>query len=288
MSDGEKKIADASGQIMLAAKGDRPLPDADWEQGRFLLSNKRLILATADDKQTIPLSQIRRIGGRLDASINARQVADYVTIRLEERTYLVAASDHERFERAIFRALLHRKTLLAKHPAVEGGVVTDQDWEPATLTLDDEGLGVAIKTGRFVDLALEELSGLETEVRTVGDSQRLVVEASHLDGDDTIVETHLAAEEALAEHLREFLKRGMSRTETNVELSETERAVLMALYSGVSPFDIPSFLDRDVDRVEEIYDRLLELDLVEEIRTRREVRLNARGRNIADSVSESQ
>lgn len=288
MSEGERKIADTTGQIMLAAKDGRPLPDAEWKQGRILLSTKRLILATSAHKQTVPLAHIQRLGGRLDASIDARQVSDYLTLRLPDRTYLVAASEHERFEEAVFRALLHGKSLYAKHPAVEGGVVTDQGWEGASLTLDEEGLGIAIRSGRFVNLSLNELSGLETEVRSVNGEQRLVVGASHIDEDGTIVETHLAGSESLAEHLRTYLKRGMSRTETNVDLSETERAVLMGLYSGVSPFDIPSFLGRDVDQIEEIYERLLDLDLVDEVRKRRDVRLNARGRNIAGSVSENQ
>jgi helix-turn-helix protein len=55
----------------------------------------------------------------------------------------------------------------------------------------------------------------------------------------------------------------------------------MALYTGVSSFEIPDFLGMDVDKVEEIFERLIELDVLEEVRKRREVSLKTRGRNIA-------
>ncbi len=66
-----------------------------------------------------------------------------------------------------------------------------------------------------------------------------------------------------------------------------EKEVLMALYTGVSSFEIPDFLGMDVDRVEEIFERLIELDVLKEVRKRREVSLKTRGRNIAsESISE--
>lgn len=288
MSQSERKMADTTGKILLAVKGDRPLSDASWKQGRILLSNKRLILATQDGKQTYPLRDLRQIGGRMDASIDARQVADYVTLRFVDRTYLVAASDHERFEHLLFKALLHGRSVQVKYPAVEGGVVTDANWETASLTLDEDGLALAIQSGTFVSLDLDELSGIQTDMRDVAGTQRIVIAASHLDREGTIVETHIGAAEPHGEHLRTYLLEGLASTETNVELSETEREVLMALYSGISPFEISTFIDRDIDEVEEIYERLLKVDLVDEIRVRREVRLNARGRNVASGISEEQ
>jgi helix-turn-helix protein len=62
----------------------------------------------------------------------------------------------------------------------------------------------------------------------------------------------------------------------------------MALYSGVSPFKIPDFVGMDVDEVEEIYDRLIEDGLLQHVRTRRDVSLKPRGRNIASEVIENQ
>ncbi|MFC7057971.1 hypothetical protein [Halovenus salina] len=58
----------------------------------------------------------------------------------------------------------------------------------------------------------------------------------------------------------------------------------MALYSGVSPFQIPDFVGLDVETVEEIYDELIEAGVLQEKRVRRDVQLKARGRNIASEA----
>jgi len=62
----------------------------------------------------------------------------------------------------------------------------------------------------------------------------------------------------------------------------------MALYSGVSSFEVPEFLDMDPDDVEETYEQLIELDVLQEVRIRREVALKPRGRNIASESMNSQ
>jgi hypothetical protein len=73
-----------------------------------------------------------------------------------------------------------------------------------------------------------------------------------------------------------------------LDLSKTDKQVLTALYSGVSPFDIPSFLGLDVEEVEELYVRLIDHDVLNEVRIRHEVTLNARGRSIASDVISDQ
>jgi helix-turn-helix protein len=74
------------------------------------------------------------------------------------------------------------------------------------------------------------------------------------------------------------------RQEEDYELDDMERQVLMALYSGVSPFEISGFVGIDVDRVEEIYQKLLEVGAVDKVRERTEVTLNAQGRNMASEA----
>jgi helix-turn-helix protein len=62
----------------------------------------------------------------------------------------------------------------------------------------------------------------------------------------------------------------------------------MALYSGVSPFEMADFVGLSVDEVEEIYQHLLEIGAVDEVRTRTEVSLNAQGRNMASEAMSEQ
>ena len=58
----------------------------------------------------------------------------------------------------------------------------------------------------------------------------------------------------------------------------------MALYSGVSPFKIPEFVGRDVDEVEAIYERLIDLGILDRVRVRNEVTLTSSGRSIASDA----
>jgi len=72
--------------------------------------------------------------------------------------------------------------------------------------------------------------------------------------------------------------------EDDYELSEMENQVLMALYSGVSPFEMADFVGSTPDEVEEIYQKLLDVGAVDKVRTRTEVSLNAQGRNMASEA----
>ena len=58
----------------------------------------------------------------------------------------------------------------------------------------------------------------------------------------------------------------------------------MALYSGVSPFEMADFVGTDVKEVEEIYQKLLDAGAVDRVRERTEVTLNAKGRNLASEA----
>ena len=79
-----------------------------------------------------------------------------------------------------------------------------------------------------------------------------------------------------------------SRQDEEYELTETESEVLMALHSGVSPFEMPEFVGADVEEVEAIYDRLIELDVIEVVRERTEVEMTTQGRSVAGKTMNNQ
>ena len=289
MSNEEYKIADTTGRFAVAVNEGRAVNDVSWTSGRILLSNRRLILASNDGKRTIPLSKLQSLGGRHDANQEITRVAGYVSFDLGEQVILVSAGDHESFERDVYRALLDQRMVRAKHLAVAGGVVREEaTWERARVKLDGDGLSAALESGAFVNLDLDDISGLETTERTIDGEKQPVLEVSHTDEEGTSIETHISGPPRRCRFVKSWLDKGVERSKTNVDLDEREREVLMALYSGVSPFEIPAFLGMDVDDVEEIFERLIELDVVEEVRVRREVALNARGRNIASEAMNEQ
>ena len=283
MNDGEYKVTDTSGKFTQAARGGRQLNDASWTQGRILLSNRRIVLATSEGRRTVPLSEVTGIEGRQDASQAIASVAGYVTLRLPDEVLLVAPPDRESFLDSLYRAFLDDRIALAKHPAVAGGVVQDSKWQRARLKVGDDVLNVAVEDGTFVEIDRDDIGTVEVESRDVLGEERTMVAVEHT-VDGTSVQTHLSGPEQRASVVETYLRQGEQRSKSNIDLSDKEKEVLVALYSGVSPFEIPDFLGMDVDEVEGIYERLVEAEVVEEVRVRREVSLRARGRNIASEA----
>jgi hypothetical protein len=287
MKRGEHKLSDTRGRFLRAEKNGRERGDAAWTRGRILLSNKRLILAGSGGKRTFPLSAVEGVEGRYDVNQDVASVSDYLSLRIPDGVVLVAPKEYETFERDFFGAILNQGTFLARHPAVEGGVVQNTEWERSRLKVEAEAVSMATVSGTFVEIRLDDIGDIATGRRTVLDESRLVVEVEHSD-EETSVQTYISGTDRQMSFLETLLRKGEEQSETSLELSETDKQVLTALYSGVSPFDIPSFLGLDVDEVEELYVRLIDHEVLDEVRIRHEVTLNARGRSIASDVISDQ
>lgn len=287
MSQGERKMADSEGRFAVAIRSGRKLNNVSWDSCRILLSNKRLILAKDDNKKQISLNNIKEITDRVDVSSKIAAVSNYIGLRTTaDNVILVSARDQEQFELSIYKALLDGNTVLTKYPAVEGGVITGVDWSKARIQIEEESIAVALKSGEFVDLNYKSISDIEKDKRTVKNESRDIISVSHAI-DKTSYETYIATSKRKIGFIYSFLEKGQDQTESNIELSENEEEVVMALYSGVSPFEVPEFANLDIDEVEEIYEKLLEQDILDEIRVRKEVSLTSRGRNMAsDAMNE--
>ncbi|WP_225335076.1 CheF family chemotaxis protein [Halomicrobium urmianum] len=285
MSDTERKIADTRGQYLLAVQGGQRLTDADWRDCRVVLTNQRIALI-ADEKRQIPLSGIDRIADRFDVNQESASVADYLAFHVGEDVLLVSAADQDSFETDLYRAALDEAVIFVRHPAIEGGVVQDTEWTKGRVKVTDRALRLALADGQAVTVERADIGSLAVEERTVSGAERTVVEVEHSE-DGVSVETHLAGEGFHATVLEVMLAESAERNRADLDLSNTEQRVIMALHSGVSPFDVPEFVGIDVDRTEEIFDRLIELDAISVVRERTEVQLTSKGRSVAgQSVGE--
>lgn len=290
MNGDEYKITDTNGQFTQVIKDGRKLRDVTWTSGRILLSNKRLVLAGNGGKRTIPLGRVREISGRYDVNQMVARVSEYVSVRYDDDVILVStgtAEDETPFEYDCYRALLDQRVVLAKHPAVKGGVIQETDWEKGRVKIAEGALDLAISTGAFVEISLDDVGAVSMGERTVTGKKRVVIEVEHTE-DETSVQTYLSGDNRRTGLLASFLKQNDDEGASNLDLSGVEREILMALYSGVSPFDIPDFLGKEVEAVEGAFERLIDLDVLEEVRIRRDVSLTARGRNVASEAINEQ
>ena len=217
------------------------------------------------------------------------QVDSYVKLQAGRDVWLVSTKAEE-FEDELYSTLLDQIVVLAKHPAVKGGVVQDGGWEKARFKIDDEAedtINLAISSGTFVELDIDDVGTVAVKEKTIRGDERPMLEVEHtIDG--TSVETHLSGSPRHVSLIEGLVRQGEQRNAADdVDLSDDEMQVLMALYSGISPFKIPDFVDMDIDEVEDVYNRLMDDDILEPVRTRREVQLEARGRSIAgDAIAD--
>ena len=286
---GEHALVDAKGKFVQVVKDGRKRNDIEWLPGRILLSNKRLVLATNEGKRTIALSKVTSVTAS-QMNQQLAQVDSYVKLQAGRDVWLVSAKGSEQFEDELYSTLLDQIVVLVKHPAVKGGVVQETGWEKARFKLDEEAedtINLAISSGTFVELDIDDVGTVEAKQKTVRGDERPLLEVEHtIDG--TSVETHISGSPRHVSLIEGLVRQGEQRNAADdVDLSDDEVQVLMALYSGISPFKIPDFVDMDIDEVEDVYDRLMEADILEPVRTRREVQLEARGRSIAgDAIAD--
>ncbi|EMA00813.1 hypothetical protein SAMN05443574_101234 [Haloarcula vallismortis] len=279
MSDTEKKIADTKGQFLQAVSQGQRLTDAEWRNCRIVLTTERVALL-GDDKRQISLTDIDRIADRFDVNQQSAGVSDYIALYVGEDVILVSASDHEAFETDFYRASLDGAIVLVQHPALKGGVVQSAEWTKGRLKVTDEALKLAMADGQAVVIDRADIGDLAVEEKQVSGEERTVIQVEHSE-DDISVETHLAGEEFHATVLRTMLEESAEQNQADLDLSSTEKRVIMALHSGVSPFDIPNFVGIDVEKTEAIFDRLIELDVISVLRERTEVNLTTKGRRVA-------
>jgi len=286
MSDSEQKLLDAQGDFLYAVKSGTVNESAQWKSCRLVLTNKRLVLATSGNKQSVSLSKVELAEDPPDIEA-AEHVANLTALQIGPNMLFVSLPDGG-LEVDICRATLHDEIILVKHPAVKGGVVReDVEWEKAKFRYVDDTIMVALSEGQM-SIDMDNVGSIETMERVVRDEDRTIVSVEHTE-DDISVETYLTGSERHSRALDSLFTSAAAENEASIDqLDEMESQVLMALYSGVSPFEMSDFVGIPVDEVEEIYQHLLEIGAVDEVRTRTEVALNARGRNLASEAMSEQ
>lgn len=284
MSEGEQKLVDTSGDYLYAIKNGEALADANWRSCRILLTNERLVLSTSGGKQAIPYSKITLLE---DDSVLPEQYrgGTATPLRIGSNVILVDAQQVNSFEVEFCRAALHDEVILTKYPAKVGGVVQgDATWSKARFRLHEDTISLGLPENQTVSFPIDDVGTTETEQQQVMGEQRIVVEVEHTDDEDRSVETHFSGTDWHGKALEALLTAAIEEREGDYELTEVESQVLMALYSGVSPFEMSDFVGIDVDEVEEIYQKLLDVGAVDKVRERTEVSLNAHGRNLASEA----
>jgi helix-turn-helix protein len=284
MSGDEHKVLDMSGDFQYVVRGGEPVADPKWQSCRFVVTNKRVVLATNDGKTPIPHSNIS-VPEDPERAVPDEVPPGATVLSVGDNVLLVDASNGSDFAFEYRRATLQGEVILARHPAVVGGVIQDDaEWSKARFRLDDDEVRLQFPGRDSTVFDIDDVGTTETSQSTVLGDQRTVVEVEHTDEEGRSVETHFSGMVHHTDALEALFGAVVESREDDYDLSEMESQVLMALYSGVSPFEMADFVGSTPDDVEEIYQKLLDVGAVDKVRTRTEVSLNAQGRNMASEA----
>jgi len=242
-------------------------------KGRVLLSQKRLVLAADQAKTTIPLSTVFDVavghvppdlGDFFDSTVT-------VAFSKQDRRMVAAieADDEtiEKFSTVFFKALLNGTETTVKHPAEIGGWVTDQEYEPAKLTLEPKAVKFRRSNDSF-SVSLAYVTKFNQQNRTIAGSEQATLTVTHMPDGAALTTIAALPSSRLLSLLGRYLRLEYSDLMgelKDVELSDPEIELLVAVYSAGDIQDVPlaNVLDREASEVTMLINDLEEMDLIQ-------------------------
>lgn len=261
----ESVVADFVGRVYTpGVDGNEPV------QGRILLSQRRLVLATADARTTVPLASVFDVAvGTVPGDLHSF-FSDSVTVAYDRdgarRTALLEgeADDMARFRSILFKILLGGVTVTVRHPAKVGGRVTDAADRKATISLSHGRLEFEGAT-ETVAVDLSTVIDYERTDRTLGGSKRPALVFEHVPDGRTLSTIVTVPNERSLNVLGRYIRLEYEEVRTEVaELDPTEEEleVLVSIYSAGGEADAADVVTGDATRTSMILESLRESDLV--------------------------
>ena len=240
------------------------------ERCRVLLNRRTLVLATTDDRLTVPLSDVFDVAvGRAPADVEAF-FDDAVTVayrgldRRRSVSVQAPAGTIDRFVGVLFGALLNGTAALFRSPARVGGRVTDEPTREGTVRVTREALRVDGED-RTLEIDVSSVVGFAHEPRTLGGVERPVVSVRHVDGHDAVTsEVALPSGRklnVLGRHLRQVYTDATADLD-RVSLDGTETEALVALYTSGPDVNLARVLGVESSRVTMLLGSLTEKGLL--------------------------
>lgn len=280
MSIEERPVADTTGRVTFLTEAGGSLQNLSWKDARIRLSTKRLIIETDSGRKTVPLDTVEDIGDPFDGRQAVAAVAGYIGLYLTEGVLLVAPERRDEFVFDLHTAMLDSRFCLARYPEMEGGVPNDQPWEDARIAITDRSLRITTERGAQTTIPLDEVGPIMATEQVVQGDEQSVVKVIH-EEEGTVVQTVLAGPENRSQFVESFLEIGTRSNRPDIELDRQEWEIVVALYSGITPFELPEFIDESVEDVEATYERLVDSGVLKPVRRRLEVEVAPGGRILA-------
>ena len=238
--------------------------------GRVILSQKRLVFASSDGRTTVRLSDVFDVVlGQVRPEL-ADYFDDTVAIAYrslgEPRTAVLEADAEKvsRFRTVLFKALLGGATVRIKHPAKIGGRYTDVGACEAKVRLRARAVGFYdVEAPLRIDLSA--ITDFEKTDRTINGRTRPAMNVQYMqDGQAITTEIVMSSSRRmnlLGRYLR-FEYSDLLEEVNELDISEAETELLVAIYSGAGGGHLAGVVDKDPSTVTMLLNTLEEKELV--------------------------
>jgi helix-turn-helix protein len=301
---GEEKIVTwLDGKILFV---ESYATQAKWVQCKVVLTYGGIWLMYGNNKKGIPLAAISSLGREIPKKQLGTSVTDYIAVTyvIENKETTVAITGQsaqlKKLKKYIMFLRLNKKPVYVLHPAKVGGVIKDgAQWAQGLLNIvwtpggTADKLVIQRKAGN-VEILMNNIEMVQTESPNIGGKVQQIANIKYSDSENTYNTFILSGiQNSLIEYINDHLREqgvisshasdSATDSTSDAAIAENEEEILVALYSGVSALEVPSFMEgMDVDQVEMIYDKLISYGLVELVRLRKDVKLTPKGRNMVN------
>ena len=284
----ESVVADFVGRVHTPdVESDDPV------RGRIRLSQRRLVLATADARTTIPLSRVFDVVvGTVPGDLQSF-FSDSVTLAYEHRgtrSSVLVEGEHddlERFTRVLFKALLRDVTVTVRHPAKVGGRVTDATDRTASVSPSPGAIGF-LGTDESFSVDLSTVIDYDRTDRTLAGRKRPALVFRHVPDTRTVTSIVTVPDGRTLNVLGRYIRLEYEEVRAEVEAldpTEDELEVLVSIYSAGGEASVSEVVTGDATRTSLIIESLRESELVVDGETG--ATLTRKGRMVVTSRLES-
>lgn len=169
-------------------------------------------------------------------------------------------------------------------PAIRGGVmVKNSQWEKGAITVLKTGIWFVSQNNQIC-VPIADVSAIEQTKRDVQGTDKDVVKIDHVEAGEVSTSFVLCPPTTL-QVLYNYLTDATKESSLEGELDPLSGQVAMLVYSGMDTHSIEGMLEKSQKDIDGIYDKMLNLGLIEVVQTRREVKLTTKGvRFVTESV----
>ncbi|APW97381.1 fla operon protein [Halobiforma lacisalsi AJ5] len=286
----EDIVADFTGHFFLGQSGGEDGGSGGKPvNGRIIMTKRRVVLASSDGKETIPLSRVVDVNVGSVPNHVKQFFNDTVTIgyRDEEgstRSAVIESKGEiaEKFVAILFRCLLNGRKVAVKHPARVGGRVKDTPVVPGKLRIKNRRIEVQTKGGNF-SFDVERVMSIDRGNKIGESDDRVTLVVKHIDDDSGLTKTSLIApsKSQYVNLLARFLRLEFDELREEVDdidLSDPEKRVLVSVHATGGDIDFTNMLDGDPAYVTNVLNSVRNKDLI--VESGDEISLTPKGRII--------